>query len=242
MATAELDAPAIGRRSPPAFYTWGAITAVAVVLAGFSRTFYLNPYLAKFPLTGLLVLHGAIMTTWFATFLVQTRLVATGRTRIHRRVGVFGAFVALAVLIVATTTAIVGAKAGHAPPGAPPPLVFLVVPLGDMVVFAGLVGTGLLLRRKPETHKRLMLLATLGILTAAIARIPIDALQSAGLPAFFLVTDVIVLVFGAWDTIRNRRLHPAFGWGFAYIVLSQVVRFAIAGTPQWMAFARWLTG
>ena len=242
MATAEMDSPAMARRSPPAFYTWGAITAVLVVLAGFSRTFYLNPYLAKFPLTGLLELHGAIMTTWFATFLVQTRLVATGRTRIHRRVGVFGAIVALAVLVVATTTAIVGARLGHAPPGAPPPLVFLVVPLGDMVVFAALVGTALALRRKPETHKRLMLLGTLGILTAAIARIPIAQLQAGGLPAFFLVTDVLVIGFVAWDTIRNRRLHPAFGWGAAFIVLSQVVRFAIAGTPQWMAFAKWLTG
>ncbi len=242
MATAELDAPAIARRSSAAFYTWGAVAAVLVVLAGFTRTFYLNPYLAKFPLTGLQELHGAIMTTWFATFAVQARLVASGRTRIHRRVGVFGAVVAALVLIVGTTTAIVGARLGHAPPGAPPPLVFLVVPLGDMVVFAGLVGAALLLRRKPETHKRLMLLGTLGILTAAIARIPIQQLQAAGLPAFFAVTDVLVLGFAAWDTIRNRRLHPAFGWGAAYIVLSQVVRFAIAGTPQWRSFAEWLTG
>lgn len=242
MAATQIDSPVMAGRSRPAFYTWGAIAAIVVVLAGFTRTFYLNPYLARFPLTGLLELHGAIMTTWFTIFLVQTRLVATGRTRIHRRLGVFGAIVAGLVLVVGTTTAIVGAKLGHAPPGAPPPLVFLVVPLGDMVAFAGLAGTGLLLRRRPETHKRLMLLATLGILTAAIARIPIDALQSAGLPAFFLVTDVLVIGFAAYDTLRNRRLHPAFGWGAAYIVLTQVVRFAIAGTPQWLAFARWLTG
>ncbi|HSN22092.1 MAG TPA: hypothetical protein VLS49_15520, partial [Usitatibacter sp.] len=125
MATTQLDNPALARRSPPAFYTWGAIVAVLVVLAGFTRTFYLNPYLARFPLTGLLELHGAIMTTWFATFLVQVRLVASHRTRIHRRVGVFGAIVAALVLVVGTTTAIVGARLGHAPPGAPPPLVFL---------------------------------------------------------------------------------------------------------------------
>jgi hypothetical protein len=242
MATAELDAPALARRSPAAFYTWGAIAAVLVVLAGFTRTFYLNPYLAKFPLTWLTGLHGAIMTTWFATFAVQVRLVASGRTRVHRKVGVFGAIVALLVLIVATTTAIVGAKLGHAPPGAPPPLVFLVVPLGDMVVFAGLVGSALLYRRRPETHKRLMLLATLGILTAAVARIPIDSLRHAGLPAFFAVTDVLVIAFVAFDTIRNRRLHPAFGWGLAFIVLSQVGRFLLAGTAQWLAFARWITG
>jgi hypothetical protein len=169
------------------------------------------------------------------------RLVASGRTALHRRVGVFGGIVALLVLIVATTTAIVAAKAGHAPPGAPPALVFLAIPIGDMLMFAGLVGAGISLRRRPEYHKRLMLLATLGIVTAAIARMPIDTLQAAGLPAFFGVTDLILITCIAFDTIRHRRLHPAFAWGFGFILLTQVGRFLGAGTPQWMAFAKWIT-
>src|SRR6185437_10363092 len=117
MATAHFDSEALAARRPASrpLYTWGAIAALLIVFAGFARTFYLNGYLAKFPLTGLLYLHGAVMTLWFATFLVQVRLVASGRTSLHRRFGVFGAFVALAVLVVATTTAIVAAKAGHTP-------------------------------------------------------------------------------------------------------------------------------
>ena len=243
MATTQIDSEALIRR-PAArpLYTWGAVAALLVVFAGFARTFYLNGYLANFPLTGLQILHGSIMTLWFMLFLVQVRLVASGRTATHRRIGVFGAIVASLVLIVGTTTAIMGAKAGHSPPGAPPALVFLVVPLGDMVVFAGLAGAAIWMRRRPEYHKRLMLLATLGILTAAIARIPIDALQHAGLPAFFAVTDVIVIACATFDALRHRRLHPAFAWGVGFIVLSQVGRFLLAGTPQWMAFAKWVTG
>lgn len=243
MATTPLDSEALAPRRPASrpLYTWGAVTALLVVFAGFARTFFLNGYLARVPLTGLLYLHGLVMTLWFATFLVQVRLVATGRTGLHRRVGVFGACVAVLVLVVATTTAIVAAKAGHSPPGAPPALVFLAIPIGDMVLFAGLVGAAIWLRKRPEYHKRLMLLATLGILTAAIARIPIDALQAAGLPGFFAVTDLILIACIAYDTVRHRRLHPAFAWGFAYVVLTEVLRFVGAGTPQWMAFARWLT-
>jgi len=111
-----------------------------------------------------------------------------------------------------------------------------------MVLFAGLVGSALWLRRRPEHHKRLMLVATLGILPAAISRIPIEAFQSAGLPAFFGVADLLILGCIAADTIRHRRLHPAFGWGFGFVVLTQVARFLLAGTAQWMTFAKWLTG
>jgi len=242
MSTTQIDSEALARR--PAnrpFYTWAALAAALVVFAGFARTFYLNGMLAHFPLTGLLVFHGLVMTSWFVLFFVQVRLVASRRTDLHRRVGPYGAVLAALVLIVGTTTAIVAAKAGHSPPGAPPALVFLAIPLGDMLLFAGVVGAALWLRRRPEYHKRLMLVATLGILPAAISRIPIDALQSAGLPAFFGVADILILGCLVADTIRHRRLHPAFGWGFGFVVLTQVGRFLLAGTPQWMVFARWLT-
>ena len=41
---------------------------------------------------------------------------------------------------------------------------------------------------------------------------------------------------------RNRRLHPAFGWGFALLALSWVFRLWMSGTAGWLAFAGWLAG
>lgn len=239
MATA-LDDVVVRKRSARTFYTWAAVVAALVVFAGFARTYYLKGAFGTPDLSVLKQLHGFVMTAWFTIFLVQVRLVATGRTRIHRKVGVAGAVVAVLVLIVGTATALVAAKNGATP--GPPPLVFLAIPLGDMVVFLTLVSAALLYRKRPEFHKRLMLLASLGILTAAIARIPLDFLQAGGLPAFFAATDVLILAFAAIDTVRNRRLHPAMLGGVLVIVGSQVARFLIAGTPQWMSFARWLVG
>jgi hypothetical protein len=171
---------------------------------------------------------------------VVVRLVATGRTRIHRKLGVAGAVVAALVVIVGTTTALVAAKNGATP--GPPPLVFLAIPLGDMVVFLALISAAILYRKRADFHKRLMLLGSLSILTAAIARIPLDFLQAGGLPAFFGATDLLILAFVAADTVKNRRLHPAMIAGVLVIVGSQVARFLIAGTPQWTSFARWLVG
>lgn len=219
-------------------FLWGAVVALFVVVAGFSRTYYLKTFFDDRSLTTLVHLHGLVMTLWFSTLLAQVLLVRTGNVRVHRKVGVFGVGIAALVLVIGIATALAAARAGHSP--GPPPLVFLAIPLGDMVVFATLVTLGVVYRKRADFHKRFMLMASLGIMTAAVARM--QFLQAGGLPLFFGVTDLIVLGFVLTDTIGRRRLHPAFGVALAVIVGSQVARFLIAGTPAWQHFARWLTG
>ncbi len=219
-------------------YTAAAVLVALVAFAGFARSYYLKGAFGTPELPALVHVHAVVMTLWIATFIAQARLVAARRVDLHRRLGLFGAALAGTVLVVGAATAIEAARRGVSP--GPPPLVFLAIPLAELVLFALFVGTALWMRRRSDVHKRLMLLATLSILTPAIARLPIDALHSAGLPAFFAVTDVIVLACVAWDTARNRRLHPAFGWGVPLLLLSQPARVLLAGSPAWMAFAQWL--
>lgn len=223
-------------------YTGAAVAALLVVLAGFARTYYLKLAFDTPALPTLLHVHGLVMTSWFALFLVQARLVAGGRTDLHRRMGIFGALLAVAVLVMGCTVAIHGARLGHAPPGAPPALVFLAIPLADMLVFALLVGAALWFRRRSDMHKRLMLLSCVGLLTAAIVRIPLPLWQQGGIIAAFLTTTVLVLACVVYDFRMHRRLHPAFGWGAALIVASWPLRLAASQTPQWLHFAQWLAG
>jgi len=231
--------PIVRRNIERRLYTVAALAALLIVFAGFAKTYYLKLAFGTPPLTAIQQLHGLVMSSWFVLFLVQVRLVAGGRTDLHRRLGVVGAVIATAMLVVGTTTAIIGARLGHTP--GPPPLAFLVVPFGDMAVFALLVGAGLWFRRRSDFHKRLMLLSCVGILTAAIARIPVEPFHGAGIPAFFLTTIAIVVACVAYDTIRNRRLHPAFGWGALLIIVSWPLRLALSGTSAWLAFAAWVT-
>jgi hypothetical protein len=228
------------RRADRVVYTWAALAAVIIVFAGFARTYYLKGVFGTPELSGLLHLHGLVMTSWFALFFVQVRLVATHRADWHQRLGIFGAALAALIVGVGTLTAIAAARAGHSP--GPPPLVFMAIPLGEMVVFPVLVILGLAYRRRPAVHKRLILLASLSMLTPAIARIPLEFVRNGGLPLFFGLTDLFILLCVGFDTIKNRRLHPAFGFGFLFIFASQAFRFWLAGTPQWMRFATWLVG
>jgi hypothetical protein len=240
MASTTLDDAVLRKAGERRLYTWGAIAALLVIFAGFARTYYLKGMFGTPELTTLKHVHGLVMTAWFTLFLVQVRLVASGRTALHRKLGVAGAVLAALVVVVGTTTALVAAKNGATP--GPPPLVFLAIPLGDMVVFATLVSAAIRYRKRADFHKRLMLLASLGIVTAAVARIPLDFLQAGGLPAFFAVTDLLLIGCIAFDSVKNRRMHPAFIAGIAFIVGSQVARFLVAGTPQWTRFAQWLVG
>src|SRR3546814_5706647 len=79
-----------------------------------------------------------------------------------------------------------------------------------------------------------MLLGCVGLLTAAIARIPLTLLREGGIVAAFLTTLALVLACVAWDTIAQRRLHPAFAWGAGLIVVSWPLRLALSQTPQWL--------
>lgn len=228
------------RRAEHRFYSLIAIGAIAVVFAGFARTYYLKLAFGTPPLPTLVQLHGLVMTLWFLLFVVQTQLVAAQRTDLHRRLGVFGGVLAIGVLILGPLVAVNAARLGHSP--GPPPLIFMVVPLFDMLVFAILVGCGLYFRHRSDIHKRLMLLSCVGLLTAAIARIPVPLIHDLGIVGYFSLTILFVAACVAYDTLRNHRLHPAFLWGGLLVAIMWPLRLLLAGTPQWMQFATWLTG
>ncbi|MDF2463315.1 MAG: hypothetical protein K0Q43_1550 [Ramlibacter sp.] len=229
------------RRPGSRLYTWMALAAALIVFAGFARTFYLRSSSGAPPLSASLVVHGIVMTAWFVLFFVQVWLVGVGRTDLHRRLGVFGMVLAVLVLCVGVAATIDAGRRGVSPAsGIVTPLEFMAVPLFDMPVFAGLVGVAFLLRRRPDVHKRLMVLASLGMLTPAIARIPLRFIQDGGPPVFFGLAIMVVLACVAIDTVRNRKLHRAYAWGALLIVTMIPLRLFIASTEAWTRLAGWL--
>jgi hypothetical protein len=221
------------------FYAWAAAVAATIAFAGFARTYYLKSFFGTPEMSSLVHVHGVVMTLWVVLFIVQVGLVSAGRTDLHRRLGLAGAVLAVLVVGLGVATAIDAARRG-APPTAPP-LVFLAITLSVVLVFAIFVAAALYLRKRPDYHKRLMALATLTVIQPAVARVAVDVTGLFHPLLFFGITDVMLLAFIGWDTIRNRRLHPAFGWGMLFFLISQPVRFVIAGSGPWLEVAKWLT-
>ena len=236
--------PNLHRRiSDRPLYILAAIIIPLIVLAGFARTYYLKGAFATPPLPSLIVhIHGIVMTAWVVLFIVQVTLVAKRRTRLHQQLGIAGAFLAAVVFVVGILTGLYAAarfvnNPSLVPPGGPPPLPFLIIPLGDMLVFAILIASALYYRKRLDIHKRLMLVAATNLMAPAIARIPVGFIAAGGPLAFFGLTDLCLLVFVVFDTIRHRRLHPAFLWGGLLVVVMQPLRILLAPTHAWISFA-----
>jgi hypothetical protein len=120
-------------------------------------------------------------------------------------------------------------------------LTVLALELTQMLLFASLVASGVWLRNRPGSHKRLMLLATFCILPNPIVRLFIWAGFGSNLVILCfwasLVATVVLL-----DSMRNRRLHRAFGFGATITVTFLYLAFFGSLTPLWQDFAAHVVG
>lgn len=224
------------------FYVLIALIAAAIVFVGFARTFFLNAFFAQNNLGTLRIVHGTVFSLWLVLLLAQTTLVARRRTDLHRRLGVFGFVLALLMIILGLMLAFNAAKYGFHAPGLPPPLIFVAVPFFDIVVFAALIAAAFYYRRKPEIHKRLIIVATISILPPALARLCLlSPVLMKTLPfSAFIVADLILIGCILYDYSKTRILQRAWVWGGLLFFLSFPLRMLVASTTAWQSFARWV--
>jgi hypothetical protein len=240
------------------FFFWMSLLLLSFLLIGFAPTLYLRTFFAGPPIPGYLYVHGGVLTAWFVWFVVQTTLVRTGRTAVHRRFGVIGAITAAAV-IVAGPMATMGFVARLRAAGidwdtdmsAVPALGIEGQPMvqfaagvfwGNFIgiaVFAGLVVAAILLRRKPQAHKRLMLLASIALVGPALARISrwsvFGGEDGLFVPIVFLGLLAVLI---AYDVVSARRPHRATLIGCGGIVLALISAQLIAESEFGMSVVR----
>jgi hypothetical protein len=227
------------------FYGGMAVAMGLTVFAGFARTYYLRFFtggpsatINGNPFTALVHVHGALFTAWVLLFIIQTAFIASRRMTAHRRLGVAGAMLAAAMVTAGTSLAIATTARGASLPGADA-LAFLAIPIFDMVLFAGFVAIALANRRNKEMHKRLMLLAYVSIIVAAMSRIPIapapGPFTTLGMSLFFVAVGAI------YDLLSRRRVHQVYLWGGLIIAVSVPLRLVIGGTGPWRALAALMT-
>jgi hypothetical protein len=240
MATSTITPPRVV--SERRFYTGMSIAILLTVLLGFSRSFFLKPLFPGHPAPAepIFYVHGMLFTLWILLFLAQVVLVSQGRTDIHRKIGPYGGALVVVMLVFGTIAALNAAVRQGGFIGIPvPPLQFLAIPLFDMIVFPSFVAAALIQRHNSQSHKRLMLLATLNLLPAAIARWPM--LSTLGPLAYFGITDLFIIALAIWDIRSRGRIHPVTLWGGLIMIISQPLRLFVSGTTAWISFSEWAT-
>jgi hypothetical protein len=142
--------------------------------------------------------------------------------------------VAAAVVVTGVAGALIAARRPGGFMGIPvPPAEFLLVPLTDLTLFAVFVSLAIVRRGDAQSHKRLMIVGSLCLLDAAIARWPI--VVDLGNPlVFFALTDLFLIPLVIWDLRTRGRLHPVTLWAGLLLVVSQPLRLWLSGTEAWL--------
>jgi hypothetical protein len=242
-ATARPGFSLTNRQSERRFFAWFAVSVALLVFVGFSRTYYLHTFFKTPELTIFLHIHAAVMTGWIVLFAAQTFLITSNRTHIHRVLGSFGAGYAVLVLLMGCTATVLSARRevlAHSQ-FVSSFLTVLALELTQMALFASLVLLGVWLRNRTAYHKRLMLLATFCILPNPIVRLFIWAGVGSNI-VILSVWALLVIAVILFDSIRIRRVHPAFGVGAPLIITFLYSAYFGSLTALWQRFAEKAVG
>ena len=227
-----------GRCFDHGFFSGMALVLLATVFVGFARSYYLAGVFHA-PLPSFIIhLHGAAFSCWILLLVTQTSLVSAGRVDIHRRLGIAGFLLACLMVVVGVMAATDSLLRHGGPPGRDVQA-FYIVPLTDMVIFATLVFFAFRARFNPATHKRLILVATIGLTIAAIARWPL-AWVSRNPGRAGLFSYIFLLMMVAYDLWSTRKVHRATLWAGAFVIFVQQIRLPLGHTAAWHAFASWV--
>lgn len=227
------------RRRERLFFGAMAVALLIAVFVGFAPTYYLRASFDGPALTPSLLVHGFLFSTWIILLGVQTSLIAAGKTAVHKKLGVAGAVLGVLMMVAGGYVAITRAETGLAvPPPGMTMAVFLTLPLATLVVFPALFGAALWYRQRSDFHKRLVLIATLELVIAAVARWP--GVLPLGPIGFFGLTNLFLVAIAVYDWRSRGHLHPATLCGGLFFVASQPLRLVVGFTPVWIAFTDWL--
>ena len=221
------------------FYFAMSLLFAAIVVAGFSRTVDQNLFHPALPRPFLLWVHAAAFSGWVVFYIVQSALVRTHNVKWHRFLGWAGVGLAAFMVPLGFAIAVIMGRF-DAVQLHQPDFAFLSIPFYGMIAFGTLVSLAIYWRRKPELHRRLLFVATGGLMDAAFARF--DFVFDHAL--FFLCVDVLILLGVARDLAVNRCVHTVYRYSLPLVAVGQgLAVYLWRGSPSWwLRIAQWIQG
>lgn len=226
----------------PRFFLVMGWTALAVALLGFARTFFAPLGQGTFEAPPEAFLHAGFTFGWVLLFATQPTLAAFRRYGAHKLLGAAGAVLAVGVAVTGVAVGAWAARRDFDAGGGPTAVSTVLGPVLTMGMFLGLVAAGVAFRRRPETHKRLMLLATILVLWPAWFRfrhyfpdVPRPELVF-GVAAAQSLTVLAMLR----DRLALGRIHPVLAWLGPILIVEQFVETLLFDSPPWRAVAGWI--
>ena len=237
------------------FYVKLATACLIVAFVGFAPTYWGPMVRGTLDVPPLVHLHAAVFYGWMLLLIKQSSLAAAGRLARHRSLGMLGVALATSMLFVGTGMAIHNIRTLDAAGLGEAGRRFSIVPLTAAPFFAGLFAIAVANAKNRDIHNRLMLVATISLLQAAVARWMILLLAPPRPEGFTgplppppvavtimpgLVSDILLIVAMVHDRRMHGRVHPAYWIGGAALVFLQVIRVPLSTTAAWAHVVNWV--
>ena len=224
-----------GRLYDHYFFSLVAALMLAAVILGFGPSYYFAGVF-KAPLPSAIIhVHGVVFTCWMLLLITQTSLASVGRVDLHKRLGVAGFVLAPLMLIVGVWAATDSLARVPRIPGRDP-LAFYAIPLISVITFATLISFALRQRRNPQAHKRIILVANVALMTAAIARFPFAFVHRRAPIAMLCEYSFIVFLI-AYDLWSTRKLQRSTLGAAVLLIMAQWTAILFSHTAVWHSFA-----
>jgi hypothetical protein len=222
------------------FYFTMSLLILAIVVSGFSQTVDASLLHAAIPRPTILWFHGAAFSAWVLFYVLQSALVRTRNVKLHRSLGWFGAGLGVVMVPLGITTAIVMTRFDMRVLHAPGADAFMVIPFYDMVAFGTLLTLAILWRKKPDLHRRLLFIATAGLMDAAFGRF--QYLFDTNLYA--VCTATVMLLGVARDLVVDKRVHKVYlvALPCIFVALALSIYTWRSASPWWMSIAHSILG
>lgn len=232
------------RRMPSRFriYVPIAVFTLVVAFVGFWANYYGRIFTGTVTTAPIIQFHAAIFIGWLLLVTTQAVLAARGRRALHMRVGnyVMGYGVVVAVVgVIATFAAFeMHLLAGNSQKARTQ----LFIGLTDIATFMPFLAAAWLYRRRPEVHKRLIIVATCTLLIAPVHRMSwfLGGPPPPVVPVL-LIWMAPIYAGMAYDWLTRRIVHPVYLIGIVAIVYMKFWRIPIYQSKAWGAFTDWVT-
>ena len=223
------------------FYLCMSLLLAALVIVGFGRTANANLFHANPPRPLLLWIHGAAFSSWIIFFIAQSALVRARKVSVHRLLGWFGVGLATVMVVLGLKIAVVMTRFDTFVLQQKGADAFLSVPFVDMLIFGSCIAMAIYWRKKPEYHRRLILIASCQLMDAAFGRF--DFMFNHNL--FLLAVDFLIMLGMLRDWVVDKRVHKIYLYALpSLIVLQSFAIYAWRIDPKWwqaitQAILRW---
>ena len=200
------------------FYLFMSLLITVVVVYGFSYTINQNLLHPRVQPPQIVYMHSVVFSAWVLFFILQSALVRSHNVRLHRTLGWVGAGLAVSILVLGYTasTAVLRLAIQRQLPF--PTVSFLLVEIMELVCFAVPFALAIYWRKRPDFHRRLMLISTCALTEAAFGRIP-------SLPSLFAPAgvDALILLGVVRDIIVERRIHKVYLYTLPTMIFLQII-------------------